>query len=74
MGCGVYGVCVGVDVPAPSPCVVVSDRWCVRGMYMPMCFVCTSYRAPQVDTMRRVDHPNIVELNNAFLSADAKTL
>jgi hypothetical protein len=28
----------------------------------------------QVNTMRRVDHPNIVELNNAFLSADGKTL
>ncbi len=57
-----------------SQTVGVRVRAWFTGMYMLMCFVCTSYRAPQVDTMRRVDHPNIVELNNAFLSADAKTL
>ena len=35
---------------------------------------CASVCTLQVDTMRRVDHPNIVELSNAFLSADGKTL
>ena len=28
----------------------------------------------QVTFMRRMDHPNIVELNTAFLSADGSTL